>query len=224
MAERILIIEDEPAIAQVIIYALANEHYQTSHCTLGQTAVTMHQAHTFDMLILDVGLPDINGFEVCKQIRAFSHTPILMLTARADEVDRIVGLEVGADDYMLKPFSPRELVARVRAQLRRSQYNTQSPQDSSSPFTIDEVAARIMYCGKLLDLTRYEYLLLKALLRHAGRIYSRTELMDTVWQDALETSDRTVDTHIKTLRAKLADITPNQSPIITHRGMGYSIA
>lgn len=222
MNNRILIVEDEPAIAQVISYALQNEQYQTTHTTLGQQAINLHQTQPYDSIVLDIGLPDINGFEVCKQIRAFSHTPILMLTARSDEVDRIVGLEIGADDYMLKPFSPRELVARVRAQLRRSKFGIVS-QGHNSLFLVDEASARITFNGQLLDLTRYEYLLLKTLLQHRGRIYARAELMDKIWHDALETSDRTVDTHIKTLRAKLAEIAPNTSPIVTHRGMGYSI-
>ena len=224
MSARILIVEDEPAIAQVICYALQNEQYHTTHTTLGQQAITLQQAQPFDSIVLDIGLPDINGFEVCKQIRAFSHTPILMLTARSDEVDKIVGLEIGADDYMLKPFSPRELVARVRAQLRRSQFSATPDAMRSNLFTVDEESARILYSGHLLDLTRYEYLLLKTLLNHRGRIYARAELMDKIWRDALDTSDRTVDTHIKTLRAKLAEITPDVAPIVTHRGMGYSIS
>jgi two-component system, OmpR family, catabolic regulation response regulator CreB len=223
MVARILIVEDEPAIAEVISYALQQEQYLTTHTTLGQQAIALHQAQCFDSIILDIGLPDTNGFEVCKQLRQFSHTPILMLTARTDEIDRIVGLEIGADDYMHKPFSPRELVARVRAQLRRSQYATSAAQHTSA-FSVDEASGRIVYYEKWLDLTRYEFLLLKTLLKHQGRIYTRAELMDNIWQDALDTSDRTVDTHIKNLRAKLAKINPNTSPIITHRGMGYSVS
>jgi two-component system catabolic regulation response regulator CreB len=147
---------------------------------------------------------------------------VIFLTARSDEIDRIVGLEIGADDYVTKPFSPRELVARIRVVLRR----LAPPAPPSTPatrFELREHEARIVYCGQPLDLTRYEYLLLKALLDRPGHVLSRAQLMDRVWADAPDTLDRTVDAHVKSLRAKLRLVDPGADPIHTHRGMGYSL-
>lgn len=220
MAASILIIEDEPAIADTLIYVLKSEGYQPHHCTLGGDGLVELRSGAYALAILDIGLPDMNGFEVCREARTFTNLPIIFLTARADEIDRIVGLEIGADDYVAKPFSPREVVARVRARLRRA---TPSPMPQPL-FQIDAESARIRFNGTLLDLTRYEFLLLTTLLDRPGRIYSRDELMDRIWRDALDTSDRTVDTHIKTLRAKLKAIHDDADPIITHRGMGYSVS
>ncbi len=221
MSTSILIIEDEAAIADVLSYALQSEGYQTRRCTLGGEGLEQLRSGLHELAILDVGLPDMSGFEVCRQARSFTDIPILFLTARSEEVERIVGLEIGADDYVTKPFSPREVVARVRVILRR---RTQSPAGSvPSWFEVDAESSRIRFSGNLLDLTRYEYLLLKLLLQHPGQIYSREVLMDSIWRDALDTSDRTVDTHIKTLRAKLKALRADLDPIVTHRGMGYSV-
>lgn len=229
----ILIVEDEPAIAETLVYACQDAGLQTRHCLLGGEAVATIKAEPFDFVVLDVGLPDINGFEVCKQIRQFSNVPVLFLTARNHEIDRIVGLEIGADDYVAKPFSPREIVARIKAILRRGQ-----PQDSvraepveaqsarhpiAHDFALDETACRIQYRDTWLHLTRYEFGLLKALMQHPTRIYSRAQLMDLVWTDAEDTLERTVDAHIKTLRAKLREIDAQCEAVITHRGMGYSL-
>ena len=221
MSQHILIIEDEAAIADTLAYALKTEGYITDHCMLGNEGLQRLQQGGYALVILDVGLPDMNGFEVCRQARIFTNIPILFLTARADEVDRIVGLEIGGDDYVAKPFSPREVAARVRVILRR----IMAPAIASDApiFEMDAEAARIRFCGSLLDLTRYEFLLLKTLLERPGRIYSRADLMDSIWQDALDTSDRTVDTHIKTLRTKLKAIRDDLNPVITHRSMGYSV-
>jgi two-component system catabolic regulation response regulator CreB len=220
MADQILIIEDEAAIADMLAYALKTDGYLPQHCVLGTEGLALLRQGAFSLVILDVGLPDMSGFEVCRQIRTFSDAPILFLTARAEEVDRIVGLEIGADDYVTKPFSPREVTARVRVILRRRVAAPVRQQDTW--FDVDVEAARIHFCGTMLDLTRYEFLLLKHLLERPGRIYSREALMDYIWHDALDTSDRTVDTHIKTLRAKLNEVRADITPIITHRGMGYS--
>lgn len=222
---RILVVEDEQAIADTILYALRTDGMQAEHCTLGGAALARMRAGPADLVILDVGLPDINGFEVCRTLRTFCDAPVIFLTARHEEIDRIVGLEIGADDYVVKPFSPRELAARVRAILRRARGgNAVAKTDDSAGFTHDKDGARLAYCGRWLDLTRYEYLLLALLVAHPGRIYSRAQLMEIVWQDALDTSDRTVDTHIKTLRAKLRDAAPDGAECIrTHRGMGYSL-
>ncbi|XDA00256.1 two-component system response regulator CreB [Cupriavidus sp. Agwp_2] len=225
---RILVVEDEQAIADTILYALRTDGMHAQHCTLGSAALARMRADPADLVILDVGLPDANGFEVCRTLRTFCDAPVIFLTARHEEIDRIVGLEIGADDYVVKPFSPRELAARVRAILRRARGGgapTAQPSGDAA-FTHDKDGARLAYRGRWLDLTRYEYLLLALLVAHPGRIYTRAQLMELVWQDALDTSDRTVDTHIKTLRAKLRDATPEgegAERIRTHRGMGYSL-
>ncbi|HEM7874882.1 TPA: two-component system response regulator CreB [Burkholderia contaminans] len=227
----ILIVEDEVAIADTIIYALGTDGMQTVHCTLGQAALDHLRDTRFDLVVLDVGLPDLSGFEVCRRLRKFSDIPVIFLTARHDEIDRIVGLEIGADDYVIKPFSPRELAARVRVILRRF-YRTAAPEATPVPvpaatiapgFTLDADGARVSWLGHALDLTRYEFGLLALLVRHPGRIYSREQLMDLVWHEAFDSADRTVDTHVKTLRAKLRAIDPERDPIRTHRGMGYSL-
>jgi two-component system, OmpR family, catabolic regulation response regulator CreB len=215
----VLIIEDEPAIAETLIYACKEAGITATHCLLGHEGVTAIREQVFDFVVLDVGLPDINGFEVCKQIRTTSNVPILFLTARNHEIDRIVGLEIGADDYVTKPFSPREVVARIKVILRRGQPQTHNNQ----AFVVDDVANRIQYRGQFLVLTRYEFLLLKTLIKQPNRVFSRDQLMDLVWVNAEETLERTVDAHIKTLRAKLKIIDSANEAIITHRGMGYSL-
>ena len=284
MQKLILIVEDEQAIADSIAYALRTDGFVSRHVTLGgQALATMRAggAAAPDLVVLDVGLPDMNGFEVCRQLRQFCNVPVIFLTARSDEIDRIVGLEIGADDYVIKPFSPRELVARIRTVLRRlaptplagaglsllpavrvamtppvasdsSAPNSMAPragpavfasaafpapvvQDVASParpaastsftgrFELRVLEARILFCGQALELTRYEYLLLKTLLERPAHVLSRAQLMDQVWTDAPDTLERTVDAHIKALRAKLRQVDASCEPIHTHRGMGYSI-
>lgn len=227
-APSILVVDDESAIADTILYALRTEGMQVEHCALGGEAIARLRAQPVDLVILDVGLPDLNGFEVCRTLRTLSDVPVIFLTARHEEIDRVVGLEIGADDYVVKPFSPRELAARVRVILRRMRGRADGvpstpAHETAPPFVHDRDGARLAYRGQWLDLTRYEYRLLALLADHPGRIYSRAQLMDLVWDDALDTSDRTVDTHIKTLRAKLR-AAGDEDPIRTHRGMGYSLA
>ena len=217
MPGNILIVEDERAIADTLVYALRTEGFEPSWCDLGGRALELVRTAEPVLVILDVGLPDLSGFEVCRSIRTFSEVPILFLTARGDEVDRIVGLEIGADDYVTKPFSPREVAARVRTILRRTR---PAPRTG---FQVDPATRRIIFNGCPLDLTRFEFELLRALLVHPGRIYTRLELMATVWAGAEETLERTVDTHIKTLRAKVRAVAPKADPIQTHRGVGYSV-
>ncbi|HOZ05131.1 MAG TPA: two-component system response regulator CreB [Arenimonas sp.] len=221
---RILLVEDEAAIADAAIYALQTEAYEVVHVGLGREALALLQSEKFDVLILDVGLPDQTGFDVCRELRKFSQIPLIFLTARGGEIDRVLGLEIGADDYMVKPFSPRELVARVRVCLRRNAV-VEKPGSLAAParFKHDPQGQRIEYMGQILNLTRYEYLLLATLLSRPGAVFSRAKLMQDIWVDALETADRTVDTHIKTLRAKLRTIDV-ADVLQTHRGMGYSIS
>lgn len=221
---RILLVEDEAAIADAIVYALQTEAFEVARVGLGREALGLLQSEKFDVLILDVGLPDQTGFDVCRELRKFSQIPLIFLTARGSEIDRVLGLEMGADDYMVKPFSPRELVARVRVCLRRNAISDKSLSAvANSRFKHDPEGQRIEYAGQVLHLTRYEYLLLATLLSRPGAVFSRTKLMQDIWADALETADRTVDTHIKTLRAKLRAIDPAEV-LQTHRGMGYSIS
>ncbi len=231
---RVLVVEDEPAIADTILYALRREGFAASHCLLGGQALEQLRQQPFDAVVLDVGLPDIGGFEVCRRLRmlpgAPGQLPVIFLTARNDEIDRVLGLELGADDYMAKPFSPRELVARVRARLRRSTPPATSDDAAAQPgwqqrgrFAIDREGHRIRCGDSLLDLTRYEYALLAALLQRPGAILSRAQLMDRGWDRDADSADRTVDTHVKTLRAKLRAAGVTNDPIRTHRGLGYSL-
>jgi len=233
MSEKtILIVEDEQAIADSIAFALGKEGFAPHHVMLGEQALIAARELSPALVILDVGLPDISGLDVCRRLRQFSEVPVIFLTARSDEIDRIVGLEIGADDYVTKPFSPRELVARVRVILRRAGNGSApaavatapAPAASRTPgFELRAAEARILFAGQPLDLTRYEYLLLKTLVEHPGHVLSRAQLMDRVWCDAPETLDRTVDAHVKSLRAKLRAIDDHADPIQTHRGMGYSL-
>jgi two-component system catabolic regulation response regulator CreB len=221
----ILIAEDECAIAATVAYALRAEGHVVEHVLLGREVVPRVERGGIDLVVLDVGLPDMTGFDVCRALRERSDVPVIFLTARQAEIDRVLGLELGADDYMVKPFSPRELVARVRARLRRTARATLTRWESIDEFDLDREGRRVRYHGRLLDLTRYEYGVLEALLGRPGAVLSRTQLMDRVWADALESSDRTVDTHVKTLRAKLraASGRADDEPIRTHRGLGYSL-
>ncbi|WP_456311148.1 two-component system response regulator CreB [Serratia proteamaculans] len=223
----IWLVEDEAAIADTLLYMLQLEGFDTRWFPRGVPLLEALPQQVPDLVILDVGLPDINGFELCRRLLALQpDLPVLFLTARSEEVDRLLGLEIGADDYVAKPFSPREVCARVRTLLRRLQKQqriAQSPRYNVGQFTLDESAARVQWCNQSLILTRYEYLLLKTLLLSPGRVFSRQQLMNLVWKEAEESLDRTVDTHIKTLRAKLRDINPHEQVLMTHRGLGYSL-
>lgn len=224
---KILIVDDEPSIVDIITFALETEGFSTTSCTTGGDALVELETVSFDLIILDIGLPDINGFELAKRIRTSSQVPIIFLTARSSEIDRVVGLELGADDYVTKPFSPRELSARVRAVLRRTgATNTLEPVTSDRAlalFEIDDQKMLITYQNKNVELSRIEYRLLKILVKSPGRVYSRDQLMDYAWEHSGVSLDRTVDTHIKTIRQKLKSIDPNHDPIVTHRGVGYAL-
>lgn len=221
MPTRILLVEDDLPIAENVIVGLEREGFVCSHVMLGSACHAFLLAHPVDLVILDVGLPDANGFDVCKTIRRTSDVPIVFLTARADEVDRVVGLEIGADDYILKPFSPRELVARVKTILRRSKPEPPRPAAASS-FLVDEARACILFSGTPLDLTRAEFYLLRALAQAPQKVFSRQALMDAAGL-ADASLERVIDTHIKSLRAKLAALAPGHDLIRTHRGFGYSL-
>jgi two-component system catabolic regulation response regulator CreB len=223
--QTILVVEDEVAIAETILYALKTEGFDPVWKATGREALTALEGQSVALVVLDVGLPDMSGFDVCREIQRRVQVPVIFLTARSSEVDRIVGLELGADDYLAKPFSPRELTARVRAVLRRTNgHGTVRPAAPSSKiWQHDEVRCRISYRLKPLELTRNEYRLLCALLASPGRVFNRDQLMTAAWDDPGAALDRTVDAHIKTLRAKLREAAPEADPIVTHRGLGYSL-
>jgi two-component system catabolic regulation response regulator CreB len=222
LKKKILIVDDEPAIADTLAYVLRTDGFEPVCMGLGELALRAVQAGDFALVILDIGLPDISGFDVCRELRRQSNVPVIFLTARSEEVDRIVGLELGADDYVAKPFSPREVSSRVRAILRRARGSEPAPGTPAPLFEVDREGSRIAYAGTWLTLTRYEFLLLAALLERPGRVLSRAHLMERVWSDAEESLDRTVDAHVKTLRAKLRTVRDGD-PIETHRGLGYSV-
>lgn len=248
----ILVVEDEPGIAETIHYALASDGFAPEVCASARQAIERFAAEPPALAILDVGLPDLNGFELLRRLQELpggKAVPMLFLTARASEIDRVVGLELGADDYIAKPFSPRELVARVRTILRRSQRHlepakaelasqttltpatqastqTEGGEEknaSTSPFSLDEERRLIRYHGQPLLLSRYEYGLLATLVQRPGRVFTRSELLERVWDDPGESFDRTVDAHVKTLRAKLRAVQDGEDPIRTLRGIGYAL-
>ncbi|MDA3900712.1 MAG: two-component system response regulator CreB [Spirochaetes bacterium] len=218
--KRVLIIEDEPGIADSLEYVLRTEGFDTVWVQTGNEGLSIIRDKQCDFVVLDIGLPDINGFEVLKQIRSGSQLPVLCLTARAEEIDRILGLELGADDYVSKPFSPREVSARIKAILRRS---NAPEKNSSCPFQIDTNKRQILYFGQKLQLSRYEFDILSLLANRPGWIFNRQKIMDLVWLEPDDSFDRTVDAHIKMLRAKLKEVRPDIDPIETHRGIGYSL-
>ena len=220
----ILLVEDEPSIADNIVYALKTEGFTPTWCQTGRDALQRLATGSFALVILDVGLPDMNGFDVCREIRTISNIPVVFVTARKDEIDRVVGLEIGADDYVVKPFTPRELTARIRAILRRTETSPHTvPAASAALFAVDDERCEIRYYGTPLQLSRYEFRLLKVLIHKPGRVYSRDQLMELAWEEPDTALDRTVDAHIKTLRAKLRAVREDEDPIRTHRGLGYSL-
>jgi len=237
---RILIAEDESGIADTLQYVLQSDGFTPVWCATAEAALASFVAEPPALAILDVGLPDMNGFELFKRLQARmrdtggAEVPMVFLTARSDEIDRVVGLELGADDYIAKPFSPRELVARVRTILRRSQRAGVAvpapaaaavpvPPAAPLPFVVDTERMLIRYYGRALELSRYEYGLLRLLVQRPGRVFTRDELLSMVWDDASDSFDRTVDAHIKTLRAKLKAVAPELDPIRTLRGTGYAL-
>ncbi|MFN4119874.1 winged helix-turn-helix domain-containing protein [Acidovorax sp.] len=230
MSARLLLLEDDPAIARTVAYALQRDGLAVTHSLLVHDARQQLQRSRFDLLVLDVGLPDGSGLDLLRDVRNAAPTatlPVLMLSAHGEEIDRVLGLELGADDYLTKPFSPRELAARVKALLRRAGHggngHATAPAAAPALFHDDEAGQRISLRGQPLPLTRREYRLLSHLLHGAGRIHSREALLAAAWGDDSESTDRTVDTHIKTLRAKLREVDPGREYISTHRGMGYCL-
>jgi len=230
---RVLIIEDEPAIADTLVYALETERFRVRHALTGGDGMAMLAEEPADCVILDIGLPDGSGFDFCREIRSGSDVPVLFLTARDSEIDRVLGLEIGGDDYVTKPFSPREVVARVRAILRRVGNHGAAPPGGPASATAaggpalrhDAASMRISCNGRPLDLTAHEYKLLLVLLSSPGRVFTRDQLLEHAWEDPGAVTDRTVDAHIKSIRAKLRAIDSAAGDFVrTRRGLGYSLS
>lgn len=216
---RILIVEDEPKLAQLLADYLTSSGYHTQMVGDGREVVPALKAGHFDLMLLDLMLPGRDGLEVCKDVRTFSNIPIVMVTARVEEIDRLLGLELGADDYICKPFSPREVVARVKAILRRSPQQVKAQIDAK--LSIDEAQFKATLNGQLLDLTPVEFRLLKALSVAPGRVFSRQQLLNTLYEDHRVVTDRTVDSHVKNLRRKLQQANPGDELIESIYGVGY---
>lgn len=229
----ILIVEDEPTIAQSLQYVLEAEGFQCHWCDLARKGISYALSECVDLVILDVGLPDISGFEACKSIREQSDVPIIFLTARSEEIDRVVGLEIGADDYVVKPFSPREVCARVKVILKRTRSKlSHSVGDdnfehrhnavmSMGEFSIDRLNVKIRYLNVTLPLTKAEYKIFYHLIVNPRQVFSRTQLLVAMDSPCTESYERSVDTHIKTLRAKLKKAGANVASVETVRGFGY---
>jgi two-component system, OmpR family, response regulator RegX3 len=220
---RILLVEDEKTIRDAVAAYLEREGYWVTPAADGQAAVEAFTKYRFDLVVLDLMLPKLSGEEVCRQIRNASDVPIIMLTAKGEEEDRIVGLELGADDYLVKPFSPRELVARVRALLRRAHVDSEPQRDRLvfAELEIDVAGHKAFLGGEELDLTASEFKLLTTLSRYPGRVYSRMELVEKVLGYDFEGYERTIDSHVKNLRAKLGDDPKEPRFIYTVHGVGY---
>lgn len=214
----VLIVEDEQKLAQLLSDYLQNSGFHT-HCIYeGASVIEWIKTNNPSLILLDLMLPGKDGMEVCKGIRAFSNTPIIMVTARVEEIDRLLGLELGADDYICKPFSPREVVARVKAVLRRTGTTSTSP---DSMIQLDEARYQATANDKPLNLTAVEFQLLNILVTEPGRIYSREQLMDHIYTDHRIVNDRTIDSHIKKLRKRIGEVIPNTTIIHSVYGVGY---
>jgi DNA-binding response OmpR family regulator len=225
MDERILLVEDDPRLADMLLEYLGQAGFGVSVAALGATALERLAEAEFDAVVLDLMLPDMDGLNVCRQLRTKYDTPVLMLTARGDAVDRIVGLELGADDYLPKPFEPRELVARLRAIMRRRVRGTTDEKSwRFGRLEIDGAARLVRLDGKVCELTGYQFDLLTALARNAGRVLSREVLMDLVKGEEFESFDRSIDVHISRIRAVIEDNPKKPRRIITVRAAGYVFA
>ena len=227
MNPTILVVEDEKEIADTLTYALSSESFEPIWVADGDAALKALDTQKIDFCILDVGLPDANGFELLKLIRSADNEnrdiPVMFLTARSEEIDRIIGLEIGADDYVCKPFSPREVVARVKVILKRLEKHARDETEKSSVFEHKPAQRSILYQGTQVELTRAEYQLMATFLEQPNRVFSRRQLIEQIWSSNHPSDDRAIDTHIKTLRAKLKSLNPHKEFIVTHRGFGYSL-
>jgi DNA-binding response OmpR family regulator len=224
--KRILVVDDEIKICELLrIYGEKNG-YEVITATDGNSALEQVRQHNPDLLLLDLNLPKLDGLEVCRIVRRQSRVPIIMLTARDEERDKIGGLEMGADDYVTKPFSPREVIARIRALFRRLEENTTLPEKNTEAagLYLDTSRREISFLGHGLPLTPAEYKLMNVFIHHPGHVYTRLELVETAFGDLYEGYERTVDAHVKNIRKKLAEVAPEQPvPLVTVRGFGYKL-
>ncbi|HJV66742.1 MAG TPA: response regulator [Geomonas sp.] len=218
MSANILIVEDEEKLASLLADYLRQSGYETSWLADGNEVLPLVRERMPDLVLLDLMLPGRDGLEICKEIRTFSQVPIIMITARVEEIDRLLGLELGADDYICKPFSPREVVARVKTVLRRT---VEHQPAGSGGLVLDPDKFMAQLNGHDLELTAVEFKLLHFLYQNAGRIYSRSQLMDRIYSDQRIVSDRTIDSHIKKLRKKIAAAAADQELIHSIYGVGY---
>ena len=230
VGERVLLIEDDSRLAGMVVEYLGKAGYRVIHAETGTRGLALHEREPVDVVILDLMLPDTDGLDICRRLRARSDGPILMLTARGDPMDRVIGLEMGADDYLPKPFEPRELLARLRAILRRSRSRGGANEGQASDvlrygrLEIDRGAREVRLDGAPCALTGYQFALLLALAEHAGRVMSRDALMDAVKGEQLEAFDRSIDVHVSRIRAVIEDDPRKPRRIITVRGIGYVFA
>jgi DNA-binding response OmpR family regulator len=224
VTDRILLIEDDARLAEMVRDYLGEAGFRVARAASGSTGLAMHTRDAFDAIVLDLMLPDMDGLEVCRQIRARAGTPILMLTARGDAMDRVIGLEMGADDYLPKPFEPRELLARLKAILRRGAAPRKDDVLRFGGLEIDRAAREVRLAGEARPLTSYQFELLLALAEHAGRVMSREVLMDLLRAEPLEAFDRSIDVHISRIRAGIEDDPKKPRRVITVRGAGYVFA
>jgi DNA-binding response OmpR family regulator len=224
MADRVLLIEDDPRLARMVDDYLSGAGFRVTQAATGRAGLALAQREVFDALVLDLMLPDIDGLEICKQIRAKAQTPILMLTARGDAMDRVVGLEMGADDYLPKPFEPRELLARLRAILRRAHAPAPANTLTFGRLEIDKDAREIRIDGAARPLTSYQFEILLAMAERAGRVLSRDALFDLVKGETIEAFDRSIDVHISRIRAAIEDDPKKPRRVLTVRGTGYVFA
>jgi two-component system phosphate regulon response regulator OmpR len=224
VANRILLIEDDKRLAGMVQSYLGEAGFRTTIAVTGASGIALHGRETFDALILDLMLPDMDGLDVCRTIRERSPTPILMLTARGDAMDRVVGLELGADDYLPKPFEPRELLARLKAILRRAGSEKPTEILRFGRLEIDLGARRVLLAGEERMLTSHQFALLAILAQHCGRVLSRDAIMDLLKNERLEAFDRSIDVHISRIRAAIEDDPKKPQRVITVRGAGYVFA
>jgi len=221
MNKTILVVEDELKLANILVEYLQTEGFKTKHIDTGTRVIPWIKKNNPDLVLLDLMLPAMNGKDICQEIRTFSHLPVIMITAMVDEIDRLIGLEMGADDYICKPFSPKEVVARVKAVLRRSDPEY-IKRNLSNGFEIDTERFSITLDGIKLDLTPVEFRLLAMFIEQSGRVYNRDQILNKIFDDGRIVLDRTVDTHIKNLRHKLKKINPKIDYIRSLYGVGYS--